>query len=203
MTDLQIDYFMAVATNLSFTKTSEELFVSQPAISRQISQLEKELGAKLFVRSNYSIRLTEAGMLLRERAEDILALVDKTLADFQSLEDSFRGEIYVGAPESESMLFFAEAVRDLQKEHPGIRCNIYSGNMEDVCEKLVEFAYASDARMAIIPMQDLLRMDSRSRMNVPGTVGMNWKWCLQPGYSSAFDAQKLRALCQKYGRCAE
>ena len=77
------------------------------------------------------------------------------------------------------------------------------GRPEDVCEKLVEFAYASDARMAIIPMQDLLRMDSRSRMNVPGTVGMNWKWCLQPGYSSAFDAQKLRALCQKYGRCAE
>ena len=63
MTDLQIDYFMAVATNLSFTKTSEELFVSQPAISRQISQLEKELGAKLFRRNNQRTELTEVGRL--------------------------------------------------------------------------------------------------------------------------------------------
>ena len=63
MNDLQIDYFMAVATNLSFTKTSEELFVSQPAISRQISQLEKELGCRLFVRNNQGTQLTEEGRL--------------------------------------------------------------------------------------------------------------------------------------------
>lgn len=61
MNDLQIDYFMAVATNLSFTKTSEELYVSQPAISRQISQLEKELGVRLFDRNNQKTELTEAG----------------------------------------------------------------------------------------------------------------------------------------------
>lgn len=63
MNDLQIDYFMAVATNLSFTKTSEELFVSQPAISRQISQLEKELGCRLFRRNNQGTELTEEGRL--------------------------------------------------------------------------------------------------------------------------------------------
>lgn len=63
MNDLQIDYFMAVATNLSFSKTAEELYVSQPAISRQISQLEKELGAKLFRRNNQKTELTEVGKL--------------------------------------------------------------------------------------------------------------------------------------------
>ena len=63
MNDLQIDYFMAVATNLSFTKTSRELYVSQPAISRQISQLEKELGVRLFVRNNQKTELTDAGRL--------------------------------------------------------------------------------------------------------------------------------------------
>lgn len=63
MNDLQIDYFMAVATNLSFTKTSEELYVSQPAISKQISQLEKELGVKLFTRNNRKTELTDAGRL--------------------------------------------------------------------------------------------------------------------------------------------
>ena len=63
MNDLQIDYFMAVATNLSFTKTAEELYVSQPAISRQISLLEKELGTKLFRRNNQKTELTESGKL--------------------------------------------------------------------------------------------------------------------------------------------
>ncbi len=66
MNDLQIDYFMAVATNLSFTKTSEELFVSQPAISKQISMMEKELGTKLFIRNNKNTRLTPAGELFQE-----------------------------------------------------------------------------------------------------------------------------------------
>ena len=66
MNDLQIDYFMAVATNLSFTKTSEELYVSQPAISRQISQLEKELGTRLFRRNNQKTELTETGKLYFE-----------------------------------------------------------------------------------------------------------------------------------------
>ena len=66
MNDLQIDYFMAAATNLSFTKTSEELFVSQPAISKQISLMEKELGVKLFIRNNKKTTLTKAGELYYE-----------------------------------------------------------------------------------------------------------------------------------------
>lgn len=74
---------------------------------------------------------------------------------------------------------------------------------EDICEKLVEFAYATDARMAIIPMQDILRLDSRSRMNVPGTVGLNWKWCLKQDYRQKVDAKKLRDLCEKHGRIVE
>ena len=98
--------------------------------------MENELGTKLFIRSNYNIRLTEAGMLLRERAEDILSLVDKTEAEFKSLEEINSGDIYIGAPESEAMSLFADIVCKLQKDHPKIRCNIYSGNMQDVCEKL-------------------------------------------------------------------
>ena len=70
----------------NMTRAAERLFVSQPTMSKQLKELEKELGTKLFVRSNYSIHLTEAGMLLRERAEDILSLVDKTEAEFKSLE---------------------------------------------------------------------------------------------------------------------
>lgn len=129
-------YFLETAREGNMTRAAHRLFISQPTMSKQLKELEKELGTKLFVRSNYNIRLTEAGMLLRERAEDIVSLVEKTEAEFKSLEEINSGEIYVGAPESESMSLFAEIVCRLQQNYPKIRCNIYSGNMNDVCEKL-------------------------------------------------------------------
>ena len=129
-------YFLETAREGNMTRAAERLFISQPTMSKQLKELENELGAKLFIRSNYSIRLTEAGMLLRDRAEDILSLVDKTEAEFKSLEETNSGDIFVGAPESEAMSLFAEAVHTLQKNYPRIRCNIYSGNLSDVCERL-------------------------------------------------------------------
>lgn len=129
-------YFLETAREGNMTRAAERLFISQPTMSKQLKELEEELNTKLFIRSNYSIRLTEAGMLLRERAEDILSLVDKTEAEFKSLEEVNSGDIYVGAPESESMTLFAEVVRELQKNYPKIRCNIYSGDLESVCDRL-------------------------------------------------------------------
>ena len=129
-------YFLETAREGNMTRAAERLFISQPTMSKQLKELEIELGTKLFIRSNYSIKLTEAGMLLRDRAEDILSLVDKTEAEFKSLEEVNSGDIFVGAPESEAMSLFAEAVCSLQKKHPRIRCNIYSGNLTDVCERL-------------------------------------------------------------------
>jgi len=64
----------------------------------------------------------------------------------------------------------------------------------------VEFAYASDARLAMVPMQDLLGLDERNRMNTPGTVGFNWKWCLKPGYLMEVDVERLKELCVRYER---
>ena len=129
-------YFLETAREGNMTRAAERLFISQPTMSKQLKELENELGAKLFIRSNYSIRLTEAGLLLRDRAEDILSLVAKTEAEFKSLEETNSGDIFVGAPESEAMSLFAEAVHTLQKDYPRIRCNIYSGNLSDVCERL-------------------------------------------------------------------
>lgn len=71
---------------------------------------------------------------------------------------------------------------------------------KEVAKSLITFAYASDARLAMIPMQDLLGLDDRSRMNMPGTVGLNWKWCLKPEYTLEVDSQELRELCRKYER---
>ena len=129
-------YFLETAREENMTRAAERLFISQPTMSKQLKELENELGVKLFRRSNYNIKLTDAGMLLRKRAEDILSLVDKTLEEFKSLDDLCSGDIYVGAPESEAMGQFADVVYDLQRSYPGLRCNIYSGNMQDVCEKL-------------------------------------------------------------------
>ena len=129
-------YFLETAREGNMTRAAGRLFISQPTMSKQLKELENELGTKLFIRSNYSIKLTEAGMLLRDRAEDILSLVDKTEAEFKSLEEANSGDIFVGAPESEAMSLFAESVCSLHNKHPRSRCNIYSGNLTDVCERL-------------------------------------------------------------------
>ncbi len=129
-------YFLEAAREGSITRAAQRLYVSQPTMSKQLKELENELGVKLFTRSNYSIHLTGAGMLLRERATDIIRLADKTKDEFRSLEEINSGDIYVGAAESESIRFFTDAVYDIQKAYPKIRCNIFSGNMSDVCERL-------------------------------------------------------------------
>ena len=128
--------FLETAREGNMTRAAQRLYLTQPTMSKQLKELERELGVKLFYRSNYSVKLTQAGLLLRDRAEDILTLVDKMEAEFKSMEEIDSGDIFVGAPESEAMSLFAGAVRDLQEAHPGIRCNIYSGNLTDVCERL-------------------------------------------------------------------
>ena len=179
-------YFLETAREENMTRAAERLYISQPTMSKQLKELEKELGVKLFKRSNYNIKLTEAGMLLRERAEDILSLVDKTLEEFKSLDDLNSGDIYVGAPESEAMEQFALVVSDLQKRYPGIRCNIYSGNMQDVCEKLdkglLDFAivmnYVDLKKYNYLPMQTedtwgvILRRDDPLAENEAFTISM-------------------------------
>ncbi len=96
MNDLQIDYFMAVATNLSFTKTSEELYVSQPAISRQISQMEKELGVRLFRRNNQKTELTEAGRLYFDLFSRYKADMIRTKIEVDRVLGRKKGVIRVG-----------------------------------------------------------------------------------------------------------
>lgn len=153
-------YFLETAREGNMTRAAERLFISQPTMSKQLKELEKELGTKLFTRSNYNVQLTDAGILLRERAEDILSLVDKTTAEFKSLEEINSGDIYIGAPESESMQRFMEVICSLQKGYPGVRCNVFSGNMQDVCEKLdkglLDFAivlnYADFSKYNFLPM---------------------------------------------------
>lgn len=131
-----LQYFLETAREANMSRAAEKLHITQPTMSKQLKDLEDELGAKLFIRSNYSIKLTEAGMLLRKHAEDIISLVEMTKAEFQSLDDLNSGDIAVGAAESDAFQIFAETASELQQNYPNIRYNIFSGNMEDVCERL-------------------------------------------------------------------
>lgn len=129
-------YFLAVAREQNMTRAANQLHVTQPTLSKQLKQLEDEVGKKLFTRSNYSINLTEEGILLRKRAEDILNMVDKTMEEFQSLDDITGGDIYIGAAESESFCYFATVAKQLQLKYPEVKFHLYSGNTEVIAERL-------------------------------------------------------------------
>lgn len=129
-------YFLAIAREENMTRAAKYLHVTQPTLSKQIKQLEEEIGKKLFIRSNYSIKLTDEGLLLRKRAEDILSMVDKTMEEFQALDDISGGDIYIGAAESESFSYFATVAKDLQLQYPNVKFHLYSGNTEVIAERL-------------------------------------------------------------------
>ena len=129
-------YFLTVAREGSITGAANSLHLTQPTLSRQLQDLEKELGQKLFVRGKYRVTLTPEGMMLRKRAEEIVELVEKTEADFRSINDISGGDIYIGSGETDSMKYIAEVMKDIHNDYPDIKFHIYSGNAEDVTEKL-------------------------------------------------------------------
>lgn len=129
-------YFLTVARESSVTRAAERLHVSQPTLSKQIKELEAELGKKLFIRGSTSVRLTEEGMLLRKRAEDILDMVDKTEGEFKALNEITGGDIRIGCAESDGIKHLAWRIKVLQKDYPRIRVHLYSGDTDDLAERL-------------------------------------------------------------------
>ena len=129
-------YFLAVAREQNITAAAETLHVTQPTLSKQLMELEKELGRTLFIRGNRKITLTEDGMFLRKRAQEITELVDKTEAAFTADSETIVGEIFIGSGETEAIRYIAKSLSRLQALHPGVTFNLYSGNGEDVSERL-------------------------------------------------------------------
>jgi DNA-binding transcriptional LysR family regulator len=131
-----LQYFLAVAREESITKAAEALRMTQPPLSRQLKDLEEELGKQLLIRGSKKVTLTEDGMLLRKRAEELVDLMEKTKAELTSSNENIDGDIYIGCGETESISFLAQAAQDLQIKHPLIHYHIYSGDAERVMEKL-------------------------------------------------------------------
>mgnify|MGYP004557165619 FL=1 len=127
-----LNYFLAVAREENFTRAAEQLHITQPTLSRQIADLEAELGVKLFTRSNHSITLTEDGMLLKRRAQEILALADKTRRDFLNKEENLEGTILIGSGEFLSTRILTDCIAAFRRKYPRICYEIYSGNAVNI-----------------------------------------------------------------------
>ena len=129
-------YFLTIAREGSITNAANVLHVTQPTLSRQIHDLEEELGQRLFVRGSRNMSLTAEGMILRKRAEEIISMVDKTEAEFHSMSNVVSGDIYIGGGETEAVKLIAQIVCELRSAYPEIHYHLYSGNAEDVTERL-------------------------------------------------------------------
>ena len=131
-----LKYFLLVAREENITKAANLLHLTQPTLSRQLMQLEEELGVQLFRRSKHRIILTEEGMLLRRRAEEIVALADKTRDDLQRRGEQLSGTIAVGSGELRSSRFLTQLLTAFQRENPLVSFSIYSGNSDNIKERI-------------------------------------------------------------------
>ena len=131
-----LGYFLAVAREENFTRAAEQLHVTQPTLSRQIVDLEEELGVKLFTRSNHNIVLTQDGMLLKRRAQELISLADKTKRDFLFKEENLEGSISIGSGEFLSTSILCDCIAAFRKKYPLVRYELYSGNAENIRDNI-------------------------------------------------------------------
>lgn len=131
-----LKYFLAIVREGNMTAAADILRISQPTLSRQLMELEEELGQTLMIRGNRHITLTNEGVLFRKRAEEIISLVEKTQSEMSSASENISGEIYIGAGETKGIKFIADVANHLKAEGYNICYHISSGDESDVTEKL-------------------------------------------------------------------
>ncbi|MCM1322517.1 MAG: LysR family transcriptional regulator [Bacteroides sp.] len=129
-------YFIEVAREQNITAASEKLHVTQPTLSKQLADLEAELGVRLFVRGKRKTTLTDDGIFLFRRAQEIVDLAAKTQSAFRHSEDTVAGDIHIGCGETEGMTFIINIIKKITTKHPDVRFHLHSGNDEDVSERL-------------------------------------------------------------------
>lgn len=129
----ELRYFLAVAREENITRAAERLHIAQPSLSKQMIDLERKLGKQLLIRGKRKVTLTEDGVFLRKRAEEIVELVEKTEREIRTDSTEIIGEIHIGGGFSESVLRIASEFR---QTYPGVRFYFYSGDAVDVSERL-------------------------------------------------------------------
>ena len=131
-----MQYYLAVVREGTISAAAEALHVAQPSLSRQMKELEEELGASLFIRGNRKITLTEEGMVLRKRAEEMIRLMQMTEEEISQIKNHISGSVRIGAGESYSFHYLSRTAASLANDHPDIRFHITSGDTQDLMDEL-------------------------------------------------------------------
>lgn len=131
-----LKYFLMVAQEGNVTKAAEKLHITQPTLSRQLRQLEDDLGISLFLRGKRNITLTQAGLLLKRRAEEMVSLAERTEQEFRDQFNLVRGEIFIGSGEVGAMHLLAKIMHSFRQEYPQVKFHMYSGNADDIMERI-------------------------------------------------------------------
>ena len=129
-------YFLMIARERTISRAAAALHVSQPSLSRQMQELERDLGVRLFDRGSRHVTLTESGIRLRRRAEEIVDLVGRTEDEFRLTADTLAGEVRIGGGETPAMDLLAEVISLFVETYPLVRFSLFSGNAENVSERL-------------------------------------------------------------------
>ena len=130
-----LEYFLAVAREQNITRAAQILHITQPTLSRQLANLEQELGKPLFDRSKRRITLTQEGMLLRKTAAEIVSLAQRAKGEIGSCRKELCGDLYIGAGESESMEHIISIAAKMQRAHPDVRFHFTSGDSGDLIDR--------------------------------------------------------------------
>ena len=131
-----LQYFLMIAREGTISSAAAALHVSQPSLSRQMQDLERELGVRLFDRGSRHVTLTEQGIRLRKRAEEIVDLVGRTEDEFRLSADTLAGEVRIGGGETPAMGLLADVMAEFVDTYPLVRFSLFSGNAENVSERL-------------------------------------------------------------------
>ena len=131
-----LKYFLTIAREENFTKAAKQLHITQPTLSRQIASLEEELGTKLFYRNNHSITLTDDGLLLKRRAQEIIALSDMAKKDLIHSDKNIVGTVNIGSGEFLSSKYLADCIAEFSNKYPEVNYEIHSGNSANVCDNI-------------------------------------------------------------------
>ena len=133
-----IRYFLTVAEEMNFTKAAEKLCMAQPPLSRQIQDLEAELGTKLFVRKPHALRLTEEGVLFKQYAIQVLELVEKSAEDIKEMKKGLQGTLYLASVEGHAPRLFSGWIAGFHKKYPHVQFNLWNGNSDDVTNRVMK-----------------------------------------------------------------
>lgn len=131
-----IRYFMAVVEEMNFTKAAEKLCIAQPPLSRQIQDLENELGTRLFIRSPHHMELTEAGEIFRQYGARILELSERSVEDIREMDRGLQGTIYFSNVEGHAPALLSNWISEFQKEYPNVKYNLWNGNTDDIITRI-------------------------------------------------------------------